>query len=166
MRIAFIFLCAIGAVAASYYGQPYVAENVDAVLIIITVLTIFAGFLVAIITVVGDPALLPSGSWRSAEIRRENIEGELIRHGWLFIIYLLGIAFLFVGSLLHKSHDVGDIVKTGVEHLYLFFAVFGFLLSFGLPASIVKLQMKRLDTEIERRRTEAGIGNQKKGDHE
>lgn len=160
-KVLFITACAFGAAIAAYYGQPVVGGNVDIVLIIITVLTIFAGFLVAIMSVVGDPALLPSGSWRAAEIRRESVESELSRHAWLFFVYLIGIALLFVGALLHKAPDAPELAKLWIERLYLFFGVFGFLLSFGLPASILAVQMKRFDAEIEKRREEAGIGKQK-----
>ena len=159
MKILFLLLCIIGGGVSAYYGQPYVGGNVDATLIIITVLTIFAGFLVAIITVVGDPSLIPDGTWRTAEVRRENIEGQLIRHAWLFVLYLLGIAFLFIGSIIHKSPNVPEDVKIWIERLYLFLGATSFLLTFGLPWSILKLQLKRLDTEIDRRK-EAGKGKE------
>ena len=88
MRILLILFCfSIGA-AAAYYGQPLIHNNNDAVVIIITVMTVFAGFLVAIIAVLGDPSLIPSGSWRLAEGRRDNIEAKLTHHIWLFVFYL------------------------------------------------------------------------------
>ena len=86
MRAIFIFGCfVIGAVAA-YYRQPYVRENSDAVLIVTTVFTVFAGFLVAIITILGDPSLVPEGSWRLVEQRRESIHNRIISHIYLCFI--------------------------------------------------------------------------------
>lgn len=158
-RTLFVVASGIGASASAYYGQPYVSGNSDAILIVVTVLTIFAGFLIAIISVVGDPALLPVGSWRKAEIRRPNVHNELLRHSMLFYVYLIGIAFLFVGVLVNEA-KIGGQVQVWIERTYLFFGVFGFFLSFGLPVSILALQMKRYDAEIDKRRAEVGIGKE------
>jgi hypothetical protein len=163
-RIIFILTCAVGGIAAAHYGQPYVGGNVDATLIIITVLSIFAGFLVAIITVIGDPALIPVGSWRTVEARRDSIEGQLIRHAWLFVLYLLGIAFLFIGSVIHKAPHVSMDLKIWIERSYLFLGTFSFLLTFGLQWSILKLQLKRLDVETEKRRRAEGIKEKENDD--
>lgn len=95
MRLLFIVVCAAGAAAGAYFGQPYVGGNSDAIMIIITVLSVFAGFLVAIVTILGDPSMIPDGTWRTAEVRRGGIEASLIRHSYLFIVYLLAIGLLF-----------------------------------------------------------------------
>ena len=79
----------------AYFGQPYVRDNADAVLIIITVLTVFAGFLVAIITILGDPSDDPGGQLAGRRIRRDNTEARLITHKWLFLVYLIAIGLLF-----------------------------------------------------------------------
>jgi len=159
MRALFIFSCFVGGGLVAYYGQPLAHDNGDSILIIITVMTVFAGFLVAIITILGDPGLIPSGSWRVAELRRNNIEARLITHIWLFVLYLIAIGFLFTGALLNKAHE--DVVsmawKIWIERLYLFFGVSAFFLTFGLPFALLKFQLNRIDSEIERRRREAGI---------
>jgi len=159
MRALFIILCLLGGGAAAYFGQPLVHENSNAVLIIITVTTVFAGFLVAIITFIGDPSLLPSGSWRGAEMRRDSIEGRLLAHLWLFVFYLLAIGLLFVGVLLDKAPDcvVSMTWKIWIERLYVFFGTASFLLTFGLPRALWRIQMARIDAEIQRRRQDAGI---------
>ncbi|MEA2951168.1 MAG: hypothetical protein QOJ96_688 [Alphaproteobacteria bacterium] len=161
MRALFIFGCLLGGAIAAYYGQPLAHENADSVLVIITVMTVFAGFLVAIITILGDPGMIPSGSWRVAELRRNNIEARLITHIWLFVFYLIAIGFLFAGVLLHKAHGVSIEWKIWIERLYLFFGVSAFLLTFGLPIALLRFQLGRIDAEIERRRREAGISEDK-----
>lgn len=159
MRAFLILVCLIASAVAAYYAQPYAHENSDVMTIIITVITVFAGFLVAIITILGDPALIPDGSWRTAEVRRENIEAKLTRHIWLFVFYLIAIGFLFVGALLNKAPDAVVSVqwKIWIERLYLFFGIASFLFTFALPSTLMKFQMGRIDTEIEKRRTNAGI---------
>ncbi|MBB4304084.1 hypothetical protein GGD81_003139 [Rhodobium orientis] len=157
----FIIFCAVGAGTGAFYGQPLLKDNPNAVMIIVTVLSVFAGFLVAIVTILGDPTMIPDGTWRTAEVRRENIEASLIRHGWLFIVYLLAIGCLFSGILIEKS-SVSACFKLWFERIYLFLGIFSFLLTFALPSMLLKMQMARLDAEIERRRRSAGIDAGKK----
>ena len=155
----FIFSCLVCGGIAAYYGQPLAHDNSDSLLIIITVMTVFAGFLVAIITILGDPGMIPAGSWRVAELRRDNIESRLITHIWLFVWYLISIGFLFAGALLNKAPDaiVSMAWKIWIERSYLFFGVSAFLLTFGLPIALLRFQLGRIDAEIERRRREAKI---------
>ena len=141
----------------AYYGEQFVKGNSDAILILVTVITVFAGFLVAIIAVLGDPALIPAGSWRLAETRRARIEADLIRHTWLFVFYLVSIGMLFVGAVAKGAPIVPDSVKIWITRAYLFFGLSSFLFTFGLAGSLLNYQMARYDAEIDRRRKEAGI---------
>lgn len=160
MRLAFILFCAAAAAVVAPYVQPYVHHNADLVLIIVTVFAVFAGFLVAVITIVGDPTLIPDGSWRVAESRRENIERRLVTHVWLFLLYLVTIAFLFAGVVLQKAIlDHHSLLKVWIERACIFFSVFSFLLTFGLPIALMKTQRARVDAEIERRRRRDSIGS-------
>ncbi len=155
-RPIFIALCMIAGAVGAYYCQPFVDPNSDAILIIITVFTVFAGFLVAIIAVLGDPALLPEGSWRAAESRRDTVERRLIWHSWLFTAYLVTIALLFVGVMLSKVQLAANHmwIKEWIERGYLFIGITSFLLSLALPWTLTTIQRRRVDAEIERRRDE------------
>src|SRR5258706_7461384 len=97
----------------AYYSQRYAEGNSDAILILVTVITVFAGFLVAIIAVLGDPALIPAGTWRTAENRRENIGNEPIPHTWLFVFYLVSIGGLFAWA----PHKGGAMVPQAVDKM-------------------------------------------------
>jgi hypothetical protein len=103
-RAIFLTLCTFGGLAGAYYCQPFVDPNSDVVLIVITVFTVFAGFLVAIIAVLADPGMLPEGSWRAAEVRRDTVERRLIWHSWLSTAYLITIGLLFTGVVLAKAN--------------------------------------------------------------
>jgi hypothetical protein len=105
--------------------------------------------------------MIPDGSWRIAESRRDNIERRLRTHVWLFVTYLLTIGLLFAGVLVQGAFDEHHFVRVWIERLYLFFGVFSFLLSFALPISLMTLQRARVDAEIERRRARDGIGADK-----
>jgi hypothetical protein len=159
MRATLLLTSAAVAGLAAYYGEPFIKDNSDALLILVTVMTVFAGFLVAIVTILGDPSLMPQGSWRVAEGNRNQMEGRLIAHVWLFGIYLAAIALMFIASLLKKAPAdiVSDEIKVWISRSYLFVGVFSFLVTFALPISLLRLQRARIDAEIEQRRESAGI---------
>jgi hypothetical protein len=133
MRILFIAFAAALAAVAAYCGQPYVNHNADLVVVIATVFSVFAGFLIAVLTIIGDPAMIPDGSWRIAEAKRQNIESRLITHVYLFVLYLVTIGLLFIAVLLQGALDQNDAIRVWIERCYLFFGVFSFVLSFALP---------------------------------
>jgi len=156
-RLIFILACAVIAAIATPFIQPFVCHNSELVLIIVTVFAVFAGFLVGVITIIGDPTLLPRGSWRLAELNRENVERRLVTHVSLFILYLLTIGLLFTGVVMQSALADANIVKIWIERLYVFFGVFSFLLTFGLPFVLMKVQRARVDAEIEQRREREGM---------
>jgi hypothetical protein len=53
-RIFFVAVCFTVGGFAAVYAQPYVHDNADALLVITTVFAVFAGFMVAIISILGD----------------------------------------------------------------------------------------------------------------
>ncbi len=154
-RFRLALLTLILSTLASYSGQPLIHGNKDAIEVIVTVYSILAGFLVAIITILGDPALLPPGSWRAAELERERLIRRIRRHKWLFIAYLVTLGLVFVSLLASKAKP--EYCKY-LEYGFLFLATFSFALSLRLPSALVKAQIERIDSVIEQRRKEANIG--------
>jgi hypothetical protein len=141
----------VGGVTA-YYVQPYVGRDSDVVVIIITIFSVFAGFLIATIAIIGDPRMIHEGSWRIAEAAREKMQQRLSWHISLLFIYLITIGLLFVGVILEKALPKGSIIKLYVERGYLFFGTTSFLLTFALPLALRRMQQEMYDAEIERRR--------------
>lgn len=141
-------------VFAAYFGQPLVHGNDQAINIIVTVFSVLAGFLVAIIAIVGDPVLLPPGTWRAAEMERTKLNSRLIRHKWLFTLYLITLALIFISLLLK---DKAPVLAIWLERAFLFFGVFAFALSMALPGALIKVQRERIDAVIEHRRNDNNI---------
>jgi hypothetical protein len=138
------------AVVAAYFGQPLIHGNDTAVNVIVTVYSILAGFLVAIIAIIGEPSLTPPGSWRIAEGNREKTIQRLTRHKYLFYIYLVSLSLVFAATLLK---DKCPCVTPWIERAYLFFSVLAFGLSLSLPGALMRMQQERVDYLIESRRS-------------
>ena len=138
----------------TYYLQPYIHGNQDAINVIVTVFSILAGFLVAVITLVGDPSALPQGSWRLARLGSDLTYNRLTRKKWLFVLYLLTLALIFVGVLIKGKHPD---IEIWLERVYLFLAISAFILSFMLPSALMRLQKERIEQEIAHRKKSEGI---------
>jgi hypothetical protein len=152
-----ILLCALIGGISAYYVQPCIGDNTDVVLIVVTIFSVFAGFLIATITIIGDPIMIHEGSWRVAEAGRDNMSARLVGHIGLLFLYLITLGLLFVGVVLEKVLDPHNKWKMFVEWAYLFFGITSFLLTFALPISLLHMQQARYDAEIARRRRDAGI---------
>lgn len=155
-KIRFSVLAVIFSSLSSYFGQPLIHGNDQAINIIVTVFSVFAGFVVAIIAIVGDPVLLPPGTWRAAELERGKLNRRLVRHKWLFSLYLITLALIFF-SLLVK--DCNPQLTLWLERGFLFFGVFAFTLSMSLPGSLMRAQSERIDAVIEHRRNNDNISD-------
>lgn len=142
------------AALAAWLGQPLVHDNDRAVDVVVTVFSILAGFLVAILSLVGEGVEL-RGSWRLAELSRKRIERRLKRHQWLFFCYLVTLALIFVSTLVG---GLAPSVVVWIERAYLFFAVLTFLLSLWLPWALARMQREKVDSVIEDIRQREGIG--------
>lgn len=139
---------------SAFYGQPLIHGNQDAINVIVTVFSILAGFLVAVITLVGDPKSLPSGSWQLARLGSDLTYNRLVRHKWLFKGYLITLFLIFSSIVAKNKFPVTQVV---LEYIYMFFASISCFLSFKLPTALMELQRERIEHEIEERRKSEGI---------
>lgn len=138
----------------TYLGKPLISSNQDAINVIVTVFSILAGFLIALITMIGDPKSLPSGGWQVAELSRSLTYNRLTRQKWLFYIYLIALVLIFLSMLVKKEFPAFNNI---IEYCYLFFSIVAFLLSFQLPSLLMNLQKERIEQEISERRRAEGI---------
>lgn len=151
VKIAILIVLVSG--LSAYFFQPLIHGNQDAINVIVTVFSILAGFLVAVITLVGDPMTLPIGSWQVAELGSKNTRNRLIRYKLLFILYLSTLALIFISMLLKSYPEF----QYYIEIIYMFIASAAFIISFRLPSALMNLQEKRIEQEIEGRREKENI---------
>ncbi|ADU63419.1 MAG: hypothetical protein KUA35_10285 [Pseudodesulfovibrio sp.] len=156
-RIAFFSLALLSGISAAIWGQPLIHGNESAVNIIVTVFSILSGFLIAVITIIGDPSGVASrNSWRFSELNRNNVNRRLIRNKWMFVLYLITLTLIFLSALI-KDHSA---VTIWIERAYLGLAVMAFVLSFRLPWALVNIQMRRYDELIDEQRKACGINGE------
>ncbi|MCG7884138.1 MAG: hypothetical protein N0E59_21225 [Candidatus Thiodiazotropha taylori] len=150
-RIGFFMGASGVSAAAGWFGQPLIHGNTEAVGVIVNVFSILAGFLVTIMTLLGEPSLFRGRTWRADAVRRSNVYRRLIRHKWLFIAYLLVLGLVFATTLITKKYPEHDAV-IWLERVYLSLAALAFIMSLVLPSRLMNLQLARFDELVESRR--------------
>lgn len=157
-RVVLLLLSLAAGVVAAKYGRPLVHGNELAANIIVTTFTVLAGFLVAIMAILGDPGGLLPGSWRIASAQRRALRRKMLVHKYLFYAYLATIALVFGAAMLKglpPELSANHWIKRATEwteRLYAGFAVTGLIWSFALPGSLMRLNEQRVDAVIEARR--------------
>ena len=140
---------------ASYYGQPLLTPEITS--LIVTVFSIMAGFIVAVIAIAGDASILTMGSWRLAQLYKPNMVKDMLFQKSLFMLYLCSLILIFVSYFVDQ---ISSSYTKYVEYLYLFLAFISFVLSARLPSVLLDLQTRRIDTIIDLKRHGAGLNNQ------
>lgn len=107
--------------------------------------SILGASLFAVISIVGDPSMLVSGSARSAWNNAKAIQDELHRFNFLFYVYLITL-FLLVAS--EVAENAKWVSWYWLSNAFTGFAIAGFLLSLAMPADFMALQRRRLQQEI------------------
>ena len=153
-RIGFLLAGIAAGGATMCFGGPLTAGNTEALRILVTVFSILAGILIAVIAMLGDPRALYRGSWRIASAHRREIRRVLRRYKLLFYVYLVVITLSFAAALFGKTSSAVCVARW-FERFALSLGAVALVWSFGLPAAIMKAQMERLDEEVSKRRTSA-----------
>lgn len=132
--------------AVGYFLQPMVAKNTDAVNTVVTIFSILAGFLIAVITLIAEPTLKQAKNWQELQLMKKTVHRKLFRQKLLFFLYLitLGVA---LGTFLVPDEQLK--LMLWLERSFLALATFVFLASFGLPGSLMKIQMERYEAEMD-----------------
>ncbi|WP_072504924.1 hypothetical protein [Phaeobacter porticola] len=129
-------------IVSGYFLQPLVSGNKDAINTIVTIFSILAGFLIAVITFIGDPGLR---GWKELQLDKRSAQAKLSRHRMLFHLYLLTLALALAMFLVPETYIT---TQLWLERFFVGSATFVFLASFSLPRSLSALQMERYETAL------------------
>lgn len=155
-RIALFVAAILVSVLVGWLGQPFVHGNDEARGVVVNVFSILAGFLITVMTLLGEPGLYRGRTWRSDAVKRSNVYQRLVRHKWLFITYMLVLGLVFVTTIVAKRYPE-DIAVIRLERIYLGLATMAFILSLMLPSRLMSLQLARFDELVESRRNTGSL---------
>lgn len=142
--------CALGVSAfIGYRFQPMVSNNPDAVNTVVTIFSILAGFLIAVITFIAEPTLRAAKNWEELQRMKETVRRKLFRQNMLFFLYLLTLG---IALAMYLTPPASLEVLKWLQVVFLGLATFVFLASFSLPGSLMKIQMERYEAALEETR--------------
>ncbi|GHC65641.1 hypothetical protein [Neogemmobacter tilapiae] len=139
--VALMVSCTVG-----YFLQPLISNNEDAVNAVVTIFSILAGFLIAVITLIAEPTLKQAKNWQELQMMKATVQRRLFRQKLLFFLYLLTLGAA-LGIFLVPDTHIG--LQCSLEVGFLGLATFVFLASFELPGSLMKIQMDRYEAEMD-----------------
>ncbi|PZX04738.1 hypothetical protein [Celeribacter halophilus] len=142
-RILALVLNLAASFAAGYFIQPLISGNNDAINTIVTVFSILAGFLIAVITFIGDPG---PRDWKDLQLNKKSVEARLWRHRTLFHFYLMTLGLALAMFVVPEEYVV---ITIWLERAFVGLACFVFLASFTLPQSLMALQLDRYSSAID-----------------
>ncbi|MBF8668172.1 hypothetical protein IR012_05010 [Pseudomonas putida] len=155
-KVAYIVTCITVSVFFAWQFQPKYHDNSNALSVLVTVFSILAGFLVAVMAIVGSERALKGRNWRQDTFYLIHVKQDLQKHSALFYLYLLVLALSFLASL---KLGWPEIIQVGVECVLLFLACLAMLLSFSLPGQLTRRHVSDLESAIKARRDRESSGD-------
>ncbi|MEQ1938220.1 hypothetical protein ABMA46_08195 [Mesorhizobium sp. CN5-321] len=129
-----------------YWFQPSIANSPEAVNTVVTIFSILAGFLIAVITFIAEPTLSRAKDWQELQLMKSTIQRQLFRQKVLFFLYLVTLGIALAMFLVPKDQTE---ILWWLQASFLSLATFVFLASFALPGSLMKIQMERYEAALE-----------------
>lgn len=148
-KVAFELASWMLAGVASWLLQPWYHRSEDAVSVLVTVFSILAGFLAAVMAIVANDRVLRGRNWRQDTYYLRLIRNELRRHKLTFYIYLMVLVLAFLTTL---SSSWPALAQRIVEHALIFFTTLGIVHSFQLPEILSRKHISAMEHQIRRRR--------------
>lgn len=123
--------------------------SVDALAAAAGVCATFAGFIVAVLTILGDASALLPGSWRVASIQNREIVSRFQRLQFIFAVFL-GAAFSSI--LMLAVRERGSEWVEWAAYVNCFLVSYAFFTSLELPKSLRSIHRERAAAMIESRK--------------
>jgi hypothetical protein len=149
-----IFLCAIaGGLGLSFQFGDVLSRNVQALSAVAGLSATFAGFIIAVKTLLGDASALLPGNWRLAVAQSEEIKFRFNRLSIFFYIFSF---CAFVPIILIITKDDHSIWRALLSKI--FSVAFGAVavMVIELPRSLRSIQQDRIDAIVRGRLGDGG----------
>lgn len=136
------------ALVCSAFGSRFhglIAGNDEAINMIVTIFSILAGFLAAVIGLVAETFLSQATSWHELRIAKNSVIDRLLRQQMMFFVYLLTLG---AAGVLHLMPDSPSTARSWAEGIFLSLSLFSFFISFTLPSTLLNLQVERYEMKM------------------
>jgi hypothetical protein len=144
----------LSVLAALYLGKPFATDS-EVLVGTAGVSATFAGFIIAVKTLLGDPSTLFPGSWRLGVVQSRDIERRSARLTMLFGLYVLSTFGCLAFATFSDSVKRVPLADASLAFLVSFTAI----MTLEIPKSLRGIQSERIEAAIRARRKDVGKGN-------
>lgn len=137
----------ISVFAALYLGKKF-ATNSEVLVGTAGVCATFAGFIIAVKTLLGDPSTLLPGSWRLGIVQSKNIELRSSRLTLLFSLYVLSTFSCLAFATFSDNVKRITLADASLAFLVAFTAI----MTLEIPKSLRSIQSERIEAALRARR--------------
>jgi len=148
-RGIYIIVSLVASAVVTYYFPNALQGSEKALEGIISVFSILAGVLVAVMSIIGDPSMLLTGNWRLGYEHAKEIQKRISNYANLIALYVIVLIGVLV---LMALKDGGATEYNWAFTLVQALAGWGLLLSVPLPYSLMAIQKDRMTEEVNRRK--------------
>lgn len=145
----YLAICFASALVLAPLLQPAYHGKADAMTALVTVFTVLAGFMLAVMALTADGRNLRRMDWRQDTYFLKEIRDRLARYRMMFHLYLLIPALAIVTFI---GPAWGEGVQRFAEGFVLFLSIFALLWSFRIPGEITSAHVRRLQAAIKQQR--------------
>jgi hypothetical protein len=150
MKVLKLALMLIAAGVFTYFEWPKYHDNANAILVVVTVFSVLAGFMITIIAISGDGSAIRGKNSRESKVHLLLIKKDLHNHRNMFFLYLVILSLAFAASM-NQSPLYPNWQKV-CEAVVLFLSCFAMLWSFSLPGYVMRRHIEDLDRKIREQR--------------
>lgn len=143
------------AMVAAVAGFDHLDERITTM--IVTVFSVFAGFLVAIIAMVGETSLIGQGDWGDATQYRTMLMNHLTNLKRLLVVYIFTLLIIFA-SILLEALEI-PLLDNWIKATYLFLATVAMSITLRLPGWMIEFHQWKVDEIVALKRRQAGMRN-------
>ncbi len=147
--VRYLAICLVSALALAPFLQPAYHGKADAMTALVTVFTVLAGFMLAVMALAADGRNLRRRDWRQDTYFLREIRDRLARYRMMFHLYLLIPALAIVTFI---APAWGEGAQRFAEGFVLFLSIFALLWSFRIPGEITSAHVRQLQTAIKEQR--------------
>lgn len=144
--VALLIMAATSGILSWKFLGTYVVNNEKAQDVLVNLFSILAGFIIAIMTLLGDAGLRTS-VWKKTRFDADASRRRLDRQQYLFWLYLVTLSVILMGRLLQSKMPA---LSADVQRVGFGLATTSLILSFALPVALRGAQVARMDAAVEK----------------
>lgn len=153
-KVLIFFVTIFLSIFIGYHLQPMLESKPRLVGTFVTIFSILAGFLIAIMIFVVDPIVRKAKSWDELQGMEPVVSIRLNRCKFLFYLYLFSLCFAVAVDLVPNEYEV---LHKWLQVAFLSLSIGVLIASFGLPKRLISIQMEMYNEALKKWEPE-GIG--------